>query len=69
MLSEKQCQKGAVSALSARSALENHQQFLCQTVSANFNLLGKGQKGRKGHCRDKRDKAKTFRKKGDNKDV
>ena len=35
-----------------------------KTVRVNFNLLCEGQKGhntgRKGHCRDKRDKTRSF---------
>ena len=44
-----------------------------KAVSANFNLLFKGQKGhntgRKGHFRHKRDKTRSFRTKGDDRDI
>ena len=44
--------------------------FVSQTVSANFNLSCEGQRGhntgRKGHFRDERDKTKSLRTKGDN---
>ena len=44
-----------------------------KTVLANFNLLCEGQKwhntGRKGHFREKRDKTRSFKTKGDNRDI